>query len=218
MGCGGGDKLVQAADGRHTIGLDIGQNLVGCRTRWPDRVWRDCNLEQISCLPLTDAELRDAVVIAADVIEHLMDPEPLVAALVSSLASTQFVLLSTPDRERVHGAGHLGPPTNPFHVREWTRMELASYLAERGARVGTIGWTRANDHVRSRTTILAVLASSEAALRHAGLLGNRQTRVGPSLYDAPPLSAAERLMHNRDVTRGHAIKWARRLRYEIRNR
>jgi SAM-dependent methyltransferase len=218
VGCGGGHKLVAAAHRRRTIGIDVGENLEGCRLRWPDRDWRHCDLEQVDSLPVAPEELQNAVVVAADVIEHLVNPERLVDALVASLADARFVVLSTPDRDRLYEVGHLGPPSNPRHVREWTRTELAIYLAERGTPAGVIGWTRENDHVHSYRTILAVLAGSEAALAAAGLLGPKQQPVGPVLRAARPPAPLTRLAHGVGAARGSGIRWARRLRYVIRQR
>jgi SAM-dependent methyltransferase len=218
VGCGGGDKLVHAARGRKAIGLDIGSNFEESRIRWPSHEWRECDLDGVEHLPIEPGEARDAIVVCADVIEHLVNPAPLVDCLVGCLEFARFVLISTPDRELVWGRGHLGPPPNPFHVREWTSAELVSFVEERGAICGAVGLTRANDHVRSRTTILIVLAQSDDSLRQVGLVRPDAHRVGSHLLEAAPPPLTEQLYHDLGALRGAGIAFARRNRDLIKRR
>jgi SAM-dependent methyltransferase len=67
------------------------------------------------------------VVICADVIEHLMDPLPLLAFLRDQLAPASRLFLSTPERDRVRGSDCLDSP-NPEHVREWDQAEFRRLL------------------------------------------------------------------------------------------
>ena len=46
-----------------------------------------------------------------------------------------FIIISTPERDRVHGKKHFGPPTNPFHIREWNTREFEEYLTESGIQI-----------------------------------------------------------------------------------
>ena len=64
-------------------------------------------------------EVKPGLVIFSDVVEHLEDPAYVLNRIRGLLsASGGHMLLSTPDRAKL-GVGHLGPPVNPFHVREW---------------------------------------------------------------------------------------------------
>jgi hypothetical protein len=68
-------------------------------------------------MPISERIAREAVVICADVIEHLPDPVPLVRNLASLAERSRAVVVSTPDRALVGGPHHLGPPGNPSHAR-----------------------------------------------------------------------------------------------------
>ena len=71
--------------------------------------------------------LRGELVICADVIEHLQNPDVIVEAIKKSGA--KIAVISTPDRSLIPG-GMSGPPRNPHHVREWTMKEFDSYLRQ----------------------------------------------------------------------------------------
>ena len=65
--------------------------------------------------------------ISADVIEHIRDPNQLLAFLKT--LNCDLYLISTPKREVMK---RNGPPTNPSHVREWTFHEFQVYLQNQG--------------------------------------------------------------------------------------
>lgn len=130
IGCGSARKLLAIAAPRR-IGLDFEANIRTCRAHTPDGIWVELDLERGRLPALPDFDARDAVVVNSDVIEHLVDPSNLVEVLGGLHAAGAIVLLSTPDRPRSRGAGHMGPPGNKAHVREWALAELTSLLAER---------------------------------------------------------------------------------------
>src|SRR5215831_1019668 len=69
------------------------------------------------------------LVICADVIEHLPEPDGLLRYLQS--IAPCWIVLSTPDRDVV-GARYgtmEGPPKNIHHVREWNMPEFRSYIS-----------------------------------------------------------------------------------------
>ena len=87
--------------------------------------WKPCNLE-IDPIPVNPMFYNEAVVICADVIEHLVNPVNLIFELMIAVENGATVLLSTPDRAKL---GNLeGPPRNQCHVREWTMKELTSWI------------------------------------------------------------------------------------------
>ena len=90
--------------------------------------WIEWNLESSGRIPLRKNLLRRAVVVCSDVIEHLVDPEPLIENLRSWLDYAPIVILTTPERDLVRGPNDLGPPINPSHVREWSLAELEPWL------------------------------------------------------------------------------------------
>ena len=97
------------------------------------------------------------MLVCGDVIEHLVRPERLLHGLRLALDhGAHAVFLTTPDRELISGVGHLGPPENPAHVREWRSSELAEFMASVGLR-GHFGLTRSNDVMPYMRTILVVI-------------------------------------------------------------
>lgn len=97
----------------------------------------------------------------SDVIEHLLDPLPLVRSLVRLSQRAPFVVVSTPDRERARGLLHMGPPCNLAHVREWTLGELGRLFAQEGLVSPYLGYTRNTDQHRYKSTCL-LLAGRQA--------------------------------------------------------
>ncbi len=74
------------------------------------------------------------LVICADVIEHLVNPDPCLAFIRRHLASHGFAVVSTPERDIVRGpdCDHC---RKPEHVREWNTNELSLYIQSRGFQI-----------------------------------------------------------------------------------
>jgi 2-polyprenyl-3-methyl-5-hydroxy-6-metoxy-1,4-benzoquinol methylase len=124
VGCGSGYKLLKFFSGYNTVGLDVDATVAQLRKRYPERKWLSIAFSDRS-LPPAD------LVICADVIEHVSNPDELLAFLVH--LSGKYIVLSTPDRELVSGkrSRHLfGPPRNIYHVREWTFAEFVAYVSK----------------------------------------------------------------------------------------
>jgi SAM-dependent methyltransferase len=159
VGCGDGRNLALLG---HTpiVGLDYGPNLVAARTAYPDAEFIEIDLEaDAAALPV---ETAGAVVICADVIEHLRRPEKLLERLRAALEDdAHLVLLSTPDRDVWWGRDHNGPPPNEGHVREWNRTEFSALLAACRF-TGRIELVQSNDVGPERKTILATLDAVRA--------------------------------------------------------
>lgn len=156
VGCGDGRKLAALHPEFELVGIDYGENLEACRARYDFGTWVSHDLETSDELPVPAAQLRGSVVVAADVIEHLVQPQRLLAQLRAAQRVAGVVVLSTPERELVRGRGHLGPPGNPAHVREWTLPEFARLLRDAGFR-GTLGLTRSTDREPPElSTMLAI--------------------------------------------------------------
>jgi SAM-dependent methyltransferase len=64
------------------------------------------------------------VVVCFEVIEHVREHDPVIAAVRRVLSPGGVFLVSTPDRDRYNA----GRPPNPFHVRELSRDELCALL------------------------------------------------------------------------------------------
>lgn len=70
-------------------------------------------------------------IVCADVIEHLLHPDPLLDFLKRELAAGGRLFLSTPERDALRGRNCLSSP-HAEHVREWNFSEFADYLRSRG--------------------------------------------------------------------------------------
>ncbi|HEY1171408.1 MAG TPA: glycosyltransferase family 29 protein [Verrucomicrobiae bacterium] len=161
VGCGRAGKLVKMSAEFAITGLDFGSNLEFCRTNYPQGQWREIDFDQASDWGLPLADLNDAVMICADVIEHLRDPRPLLANFRRCLAHSPALIISTPERELTRGVRHAGPPDNPAHTREWSLEELVKLLQAEGFSVDYAGLTPSNDREPEHKTILCVISLAE---------------------------------------------------------
>lgn len=119
LGCGSGYKLVTYFNGARTIGIDLPPTCTYLRSNYPQREWREFDLKWLPAEPID-------MVIAADVIEHLRDPDEFLNYI--GLLTPKLIVLSTPDRNLMGKRSHNGPPTNPAHVREWSFWEFHAYI------------------------------------------------------------------------------------------
>lgn len=158
LGCGDGSKLVALHPQFEIVGVDYGPNIEGCRKRYDVGAWIEFDLDSDDPLPLQGFE--GSVLVCADVIEHLVYPERLLRRVRNALDhGGDALVLSTPERDLANGPGHLGPPSNRAHVREWNTEELRNFLRAEGLD-GNFGLTRSNDHNDQLLTILAVAAGT----------------------------------------------------------
>lgn len=124
FGCGSGFKLMKYFGNYETVGIEVEPALSALAATYPDRKWLGGDF----ILPsLFDGEL----VICADVIEHLSEPDYLLQAMAASHA-TVFVL-STPALEILADRGtssRAGPPRNKAHVFEWSTSEFRVLVSQ----------------------------------------------------------------------------------------
>ncbi|MGH7342468.1 MAG: class I SAM-dependent methyltransferase [Candidatus Rokuibacteriota bacterium] len=71
------------------------------------------------------------LVVCADVVEHLLDPDPCVRFLGALLRPDGIAVVSTPERDVMRGPECMTSP-KPVHVREWNAQEFAEYLGTHG--------------------------------------------------------------------------------------
>lgn len=173
LGCGRGEKLLPYADTFHVVGYDYGENITYCHEHNHPGTWVSVDLNTKTIHP---SIFDGSVIICADVIEHLPDPMPLIQSLHNACETAKYVLLSTPDRQRVYKHEHYGPPGNPYHVREWANAELVSWLRSEGLPVQWHGWTISNEGRPDQVwTSLVVMSKTELVL---GL---------PPMFEAAPV-------------------------------
>jgi SAM-dependent methyltransferase len=168
IGCGSGAKLSPFAGEFEIFGVDCDATIPLFRNTVPAAKWLECDLN--TAVPdIPEGLLADAVVICADVIEHLSSPDHLARYLAYISDIAPFVFISTPDRDRVRGWLDRGPPTNPCHVMEWNSCEFLRFLRNSGFSDHVLyGHTVNTDHHLSNTTLLAI-SGSHAHLRSTAL-------------------------------------------------
>jgi SAM-dependent methyltransferase len=133
------------------------------------------NLEDFHDLEALEAALDPGdptLFILSDVIEHLQDPRPLLRTLRRLLKrhAGNRLVISTPDRHRVDGAGAEGIPDNRGHVRQWTLNEFGLAMLACGFEVRRIGRLPQNEHdPHGRTTCCELSCTPE---RHAAWLAS----------------------------------------------
>jgi SAM-dependent methyltransferase len=155
LGCGDGGKLSSLNAEFRVVGLDIGANLERSRNLHPEGKWLEFDLDSKDPLPIDD--YKGAVLVCADVLEHLRFPErTLERARLALDEGAEAFVLSTPERDLAEGPDHAGPPRNPAHVREWNASELRSFLASKGLH-GFFGLTRSNDYLDELHTTFSVV-------------------------------------------------------------
>jgi hypothetical protein len=122
IGCGSAYKLVTYLGDYDTVGLELPVNIEMLQERYPDREWQ---IADFATKTIVSAD----VIICADVIEHLVDPEELVSFIKGIRCI--YLIVSTPERGLLHrpwNRGFWGPPEIPYHQREWAFREFEKYM------------------------------------------------------------------------------------------
>lgn len=143
VGCGSGYKLIKNfASNYDFIGMDIRETYNYLIETYPEYDWLDGEKADFSKL---EADL----VICADVIEHVKDPNELLSK-IKSISGVKIIVLSTPDRLLARGWYDYGPPKNYTHIREWNGKEFAKYIKSQNLEVVSHQIT----HYRNSTQML----------------------------------------------------------------
>ena len=124
VGCGSAYKLIKYFGDFELIGYDLEPTIEFLKEKYPNNKWI---LSDFNSAP----EESD-MVICADVIEHVDDPDELIGFILKM--KPKHVILSTPDRYLLYyklGRSITGPPVNKHHIREWTFDEFVSYIGNR---------------------------------------------------------------------------------------
>ena len=155
IGSGNGEKLSKIkADNK--IGYDFGSNLDFCRIQYPDNQWNEINLEDCEKISNFILPQEKSVIICSDVIEHLVDPIPLLFLFKRAYEKGHIIITSTPDRCRVRGVDHAGPPPNRSHIREWAMDEYKLLLSDFIGTGSSFGYGINNTDKREYKTIISV--------------------------------------------------------------
>lgn len=130
IGCGLATKLVEqvAPHCEEVTGVDLEGMVALCRQRHRVGRWIAGDVED----PNFTLDRSYDLIVCADVIEHLRDPDRVLEVIRAASHDETVVVFSTPDRDRRRGPDDMGPPPNWAHVREWSAGEFCGYLESRG--------------------------------------------------------------------------------------
>jgi 2-polyprenyl-3-methyl-5-hydroxy-6-metoxy-1,4-benzoquinol methylase len=120
IGTGGGYKLIKYFNDKNTIGVDLQPTIEFLKKTYPDKSW--CSFEEL------DSKSKFDLFICSDVIEHVSELDGFIKKLNSF--NFKHIVFSTPDKLQMYGCEHMGPPSNPSHVREWNMSEISNLLGE----------------------------------------------------------------------------------------
>ncbi|MDO3383253.1 class I SAM-dependent methyltransferase [Gilvimarinus algae] len=133
VGCGYALKLAKYIRPlcEKIVGVDQDHAIDYCNSNHAFGQWIVDNLE----VPQTSFNEKFDLIVSADVVEHLVDPDSLLNYIRRCASENSRIIISTPERDLRRGADSMGPPANPAHVREWNKSEFAAYLKDRNFRI-----------------------------------------------------------------------------------
>lgn len=127
IGCGSAYKLMKYFQEFDTVGYEIEPTLSYLNEQFPNRKWINSELSSYPDVSSVD------LIICADVVEHLVNPDDLLNFI--DRFDFQYLLISTPDRDLLlqvqdnNPQSQSGPPINSAHVREWNFEEFEQYVS-----------------------------------------------------------------------------------------
>lgn len=119
IGCGSAFKLLANFDNVPKAGAELSTDWL--KQKYPSEIWFAFSDKEWKQFP---AQL----IICADVIKHVPNPDAFIADLLEQ-AHAKYFVFSTPDRNLDTSPWIFGPPNNESHYREWTFEEFASYIS-----------------------------------------------------------------------------------------
>lgn len=119
IGCGSAFKLLANFNNIPKAGAEL--NTDWLNQQYPNETWFAFSDPSWKIFP---AQL----IICADVIEHVPNPDAFIADLLEHREAKNFVF-STPDRNLDTSPWKFGPPNNESHYREWSFEEFEVYLS-----------------------------------------------------------------------------------------
>jgi len=119
IGCGSAFKLLANFKNMPKAGAEL--NTEWLKQQYPNETWFAFSDPSWKKFP---AQL----IICADVIEHVPNPDAFIEDLLEHREAKYFVF-STPDRNLDTSPWKFGPPNNEAHYREWTFEEFEGFLS-----------------------------------------------------------------------------------------
>jgi 2-polyprenyl-3-methyl-5-hydroxy-6-metoxy-1,4-benzoquinol methylase len=135
VGCGSGYKLAHiiAPHCKRTVGIDQPFIIERCKKVYPYVEWQSEDFDNPTKTTLGTFD----VVLCADVIEHLLNPDILISYIKSRVKKNSVILISTPERDVMNGLDN-NAAVNKEHIREWNAKEFKQYLETQGLVVDEI--------------------------------------------------------------------------------
>lgn len=121
MGCGSGYKSANYLGQYQVTGVDFSPAIDQAKLDFPAYEW-------INADEFVPAHHTADLIICADVIEHVEDPD-LFLEHILAIRGWKCLMISTPERNKRRGSWHYGPPPNPAHYREWSMRELKRFVS-----------------------------------------------------------------------------------------
>jgi SAM-dependent methyltransferase len=166
VGCGSAYKLINYLGKFKTVGFDLPKTVKFLNRKYPDRSWFEIDFCGQN---MPEADL----VICADVIEHVLDPDQLLARIAA--VAGKYIILSTPDRNLLYPLSspfYHGPPRKTCHIREWAFVEFERYIS----RTFNILDHRISNR-RQATQMMLLTPGRRAALRRQPARGSCSDRA-----------------------------------------
>lgn len=130
FGCGNAAKLIPLIGRFEMVLVDLSSTIEPLRYLEGDVLLVDHDFEKPDPLQLA---LDAGAVLCMDVVEHLRNPEHLLAEIRRTLrGGATRAFISSPCRTHCPGIAKNGPPVNKGHVREWTCKEFGELLEDAG--------------------------------------------------------------------------------------
>jgi hypothetical protein len=156
IGAGSAQKLVGLPSDLEIVCVDTAAIKELTLKNVPRAHFIEYNLE--NGLPHLNSDLfASSIVICADVLEHLVQPERLATDLATVSRLCPYIFISTPDRPRARGLLNWGPPENPAHTMEWSADEFVRFLCDCGFQPNFLaGYTVSNNKEFAKSTVLVI--------------------------------------------------------------
>jgi SAM-dependent methyltransferase len=135
IGCGNGVKLMKYLQKFHTLGLETSTYISDLQEKYPNKKWLLSGEPNRSFVYYSDMKDLD-MVLCANIIETIVDPEELIKFLL--FIDAKYYILSTLCRgiltchekfKETHFPFFRGPPVNKSRVIEWNDVEMKRYLS-----------------------------------------------------------------------------------------
>lgn len=110
------------------FGVDLPHSIEICKKKYPNIRWLCEDFDTLTPSINKNFDL----IISFDVIEHIVKPEILLNKMKQYHHDKSIILISTPERDSLHGKNHNGPPPNKLHIREWNINEFKLFIESYG--------------------------------------------------------------------------------------